>query len=886
MYVMGVGHWGWARGRLERAPRRASRIVASCDLLPPPSDRDFGAFPHPPYGIQTDFMQALYSALDAGGLALFESPTGTGKTLSLIVGALTWLEDKRAAEAAAAAATRAADAAAAVAGASLPPWLAAAAAERGAAAAEAAETRRQERLAKARSRRDAALEGGRKAAAAVAARKPAPAAAARRPPAPASGDAEFIIDDEDDPGAKRAAAPPSPPSSDGGASSSDADADADRPGAAGVRVVVTSRTHSQLAQFVGELRRTRFAGSVASVSLASRAALCVNDSVLALGSASRISEACLDLQTTRGKREAAKAAKAAGGRGPAAKGCPFRAPAGGARRRLRDALLASPLDVEEMAAAGREIGACPYYGAREAARDADVIFLPYPALLSADARAAMGVKLERSVIIVDEAHNLPGAVAGAASAALTRRAAAVADAALSNYLLTYSARLGPATRKDVHTLQAMCRGVVRAGWGGQEASTAAPSSSSSSRALKIDEFAVAAGLDNVNAFRLIASLRERKAVPKVAGAAVAAAARDAAAAGRVVASRRGGGGDDDDPSPVAALHALTSFLAALTTADADGRVIADATSLRFILLNAGARFGAVLASARAVVLASGTLEPSASLEAQLFPGGASDAAARFACCHVLPPDRLLATALGVGPTGVTLDFRHGRGRDGGGMIDELGRVLFNAVSITPSGVVAFFPSFAYMGAVIDRWQATGAYARLEGKKKVFIEPRSAAASAAALTAFSEAAIAPSTGGALMLCVIGAKLSEGINFGDGLGRLVVIVGLPFPNPADAELAERVRFLDAARAGAGRRLYEDSAMTAVNQAVGRVVRHARDWAAVLLVDVRYTAPPSSSRPPPTAKLPAWMRPCLRVASGYGDAHAALARFCRRFAAEGGG
>ena len=286
------------------------------------------------------------------------------------------------------------------------------------------------------------------------------------------------------------------------------------------------------------------------------------------------------------------------------------------------------------------------------------------------------------------------------------------------------------------------------------------------------------------------------------------------------------------------------------------------------------------------MLASGTLEPSASLEAQLFPGGASDAAARFACGHVLPPDRLLATALGVGPTGVTLDFRHGRGRDGGGMIDELGRVLFNAVSITPSGVVAFFPSFAYMGAVIDRWQATGAYARLEGKKKVFIEPRSAAASAAALTAFSEAAITPSTGGALMLCVIGAKLSEGINFGDGLGRLVVIVGLPFPNPADAELAERVRFLDAARAGAGRRLYEDSAMTAVNQAVGRVVRHARDWAAVLLVDVRYTAPPSSSRPPPTAKLPAWMRPCLRVASGYGDAHAALARFCRRFAAEGGG
>ena len=51
-------------------------------------------------------MQALYSSLDKGGVGLFESPTGTGKTLSLICASLTWLEDvrKREAEEAAAAA--------------------------------------------------------------------------------------------------------------------------------------------------------------------------------------------------------------------------------------------------------------------------------------------------------------------------------------------------------------------------------------------------------------------------------------------------------------------------------------------------------------------------------------------------------------------------------------------------------------------------------------------------------------------------------------------------------------------------------------------------------------------------------------------------------------
>ncbi|TRY89347.1 hypothetical protein DNTS_030250 [Danionella cerebrum] len=54
-----------------------------------------GKFPFPfqPYPIQESFMEALYAALDQGKIGIFESPTGTGKSLSLICGALTWLRD-------------------------------------------------------------------------------------------------------------------------------------------------------------------------------------------------------------------------------------------------------------------------------------------------------------------------------------------------------------------------------------------------------------------------------------------------------------------------------------------------------------------------------------------------------------------------------------------------------------------------------------------------------------------------------------------------------------------------------------------------------------------------------------------------------------------------
>ena len=45
-------------------------------------------FPFPPYALQEDFMRQLYSCLDDGCVGVFESPTGTGKSLSLICGAL------------------------------------------------------------------------------------------------------------------------------------------------------------------------------------------------------------------------------------------------------------------------------------------------------------------------------------------------------------------------------------------------------------------------------------------------------------------------------------------------------------------------------------------------------------------------------------------------------------------------------------------------------------------------------------------------------------------------------------------------------------------------------------------------------------------------------
>lgn len=181
------------------------------------------------------------------------------------------------------------------------------------------------------------------------------------------------------------------------------------------------------------------------------------------------------------------------------------------------------------------------------------------------------------------------------------------------------------------------------------------------------------------------------------------------------------------------------------------------------------------------------------------------------------------------------------------------------------GAVVFFPSYSFMHAIVAEWRTAGVLGRIEQLKPVFTEPQNAAESDSVMRNYCRAA--RSSRGAVLLAVVGAKMSEGINFGDELARLAVVVGVPYAQLRDPVLREKQRFVELHYgAEAARTAYENAAMRAVNQAIGRAIRHRHDYAAVLLLDGRYgNIAGGGGRANGKLGLPGWMRGAVSVHAG---------------------
>ncbi|ERS95356.1 hypothetical protein HMPREF1624_08234 [Sporothrix schenckii ATCC 58251] len=876
--------------------------------------------PYTPYDVQMQFMKTVYDICEQGNgqVGILESPTGTGKSLSLLCAALTWLRQHKKAKYEAALAASASSIAP-----DEPDWVVEQMLRQRRAELAGRWERREARLAAARRREQAAAQsrqghmdrGGKR-------RRTddgGPRSRAKR--AEDDEEAAFLLGEGDD-GNETAsddrlswfsaetrammakAGLVAGPSGTRGSGDDDDDDDAD--GEDDVKIYYASRTHSQLAQFIAELRRPSFPSAmpdgvtaadskigtgacgayepVKHVPLSSRQRLCINPAVARLGSVAAINDRCAELQKPKKTKTTTTNDDNKGG-------CTF-LPAHNpsAALQFRDTALATLPDIEDLYHLGTRLHVCPYYASRTAVPGAEIVTLPYPLLLQKAAREALGIKLDRrnSIVIVDEAHNIMDAVASVHAAALTLSELRRARTLLEVYVRRFGKKLKGTSRVMVGQLARVMQGL--SAW----LTTTLASSTSSGGSGIVDPTALLKhkGADQINLFALVKYIQEAKLAYKVESYAAYLEEGEGETADK----------DKEKGSPV--LHTLSSFLLALTNLASEGRIFYEVLASRsegsdvraahgkdndirlsYLLLSPTHAFASIAADARAVILAGGTMAPFADYRTHLFPTHAPGAITTLNCGHVIPPENLCVWTLGgmqKGGGGTVFDFSFAK-RSQLPVVRDLGASLLNLCTVVPDGVVVFFPSYGYLDEVVNVWttRTEGSHVpalwdRLQAKKAVFRETRGAS-SDDVLAAYSRAILDrpqppppknTKQTGALLLSVVGGKMSEGINFADRLGRCVVIVGLPFPNLHAPDWKARMEYIASAEAPEleadtettaarlsgherARAFYENACMRAVNQSIGRAIRHRADYAAIVLCDHRFAAPRIRS------KLPGWIR-----------------------------
>jgi len=325
-------------------------------------------------------------------------------------------------------------------------------------------------------------------------------------------------------------------------------------------------------------------------------------------------------------------------------------------------------------------------------------------------------------------------------------------------------------------------------------------------------------------------------------------------------------------------------------------------------------------SAHSLLLMSGTLAPVGASLADLGPGLLQRAAPPLEAGHVI--SRQALTTLAVSTTGSTkleCNFKNWKSRV---FLEAIGRCLAALANSIPAGILVFLPNYEVLERCIEAWRTSGAKRSrgavervvagsgpatgrtvwqdlLAAKGTIIVEPRPQAGpsggeaywgmdsgigqSSRAAQAFQQAKgeyeeAVRATGKALLLAVYRGRMSEGVSFEDDFARGVVCIGIPFPALKDEKLVQKRlcnNYWQQRGMGlvTGDAWYEMRALQAVAQALGRCIRHPRDFGALVLLDSRWTELGKA------AGLPKWLQPFLEECA---DSTAACAKLVEHFRA----
>ncbi|KAG7758995.1 hypothetical protein KL911_000132 [Ogataea haglerorum] len=593
------------------------------------------------------------------------------------------------------------------------------------------------------------------------------------------------------------------------------------------KIFFSSRTHSQLSQFGQQLRLTHFPSSLETVdektkylALGSRKQLCINEQVSSLKDVQQINEACLELQR-----------KKDGG-----KGCSYmpRPETDDLTTQFRDLTFSEIRDIEELHEIGSHYRVCPYYSLRRGMEIAEIVSMPYQLLLQKSTRQVLGLDLKNSIVVIDEAHNLLDTISSLNSATISLSELLKVRKALKSYTTKFSSRLNAGNRINLAKLSKMITILARFLTKDSDKKTAGTE-------INVTSIFDDTTGDLLNFHSLETYLTKSKIAYKIESYMEKI--------------------DENHKAGTPILFKIRSFLECLSNPSKSGKLFYERDSdngiaMKYLLLDPSEAFRDIVEECKCVLLAGGTMEPISDFTSFLVPYVESTQIRYFSCDHIIP-----ASNLDVYPVksrqGVEFEFSFDK-RNDKKMINALGDAILEMVAAVPDGMVVFFPSYKYLDQLVDLWKNSGHYHRINQVKTIYTESRENVVDNV-LQNYSQCILERS--GAVLFAVVGGKMSEGINFSDELARAVAMVGLPFPNLMSGDLIAKRKYVESKTIEMGgsredavanaREFYENICMKAVNQSVGRAIRNIRDYSVIYLIDVRY------GRPHIQQKLSGWIK-----------------------------
>ncbi|KAE8574306.1 hypothetical protein XENTR_v10003373 [Xenopus tropicalis] len=641
------------------------------------------------------------------------------------------------------------------------------------------------------------------------------------------------------------------------------------------KIIYASRTHSQLTQVISELKHTVYRPKVCV--LGSREQLCIHPEVKKQESNHAKVHMCRSKVSTRT--------------------CHFYNNV--EEKSTEKDLTNHILDIEDLVKSGTKHRACPYYLSRNLKQQADIIFMPYNYLLDPKSRRAHNIDLKGTVVIFDEAHNVERMCEDSSSFDLTPYDLASGIDAMDLVLKEqmenveqkrYQAEFNMDSQSSGLTLELEDLAKVKAALmqleNSIESTQLPPGGGGVTKVGSyIFQLFAASGITFDTKAKLLESLEQ--IIQHVGGSSGiftnTMGLQKLADIIQIVFSM-----EPPEGANVSSFNQnISKYYKVHIHPDTNQRKKPRGD----VWSNSKKQGGKVLSywcfspgytmhdlvrqGVRCVILTSGTLCPLSSftMEMQIpFPVSLENP-------HVIDKHQIWVGIVPRGPDGSQLSSSYDR-RFSEEYLSSLGKTIGNIARVVPHGLLVFFPSYPVLDKSIEFWKERGLSAKIDDVKPMFVEPRGKGSFTEVIDAYYEKIRSANGSGASFLAVCRGKASEGLDFADNNGRGVIITGLPFPPRMDPRVVLKMQFLDEMRrsqgsAGlylSGQEWYRQQASRAVNQAIGRVIRHRNDYGAIFLCDHRFNQ--SDAR----AQLPSWVRPYVRTYDNFGHIIRDVSQFFR--------